>query len=75
MQLPVGRLDFIMSKIASLTVVNQQGSKLFSIGMEVNNLKLHEIKDESESESEFDSETFFVSIYRGYTCPCCGREN
>lgn len=52
-----------MSKIASLTVVNQQGTKLFSVGMEVNNLKIHEIKDESEC----DSETFFCSIYRGYT--------
>ncbi len=52
-----------MSKIASLTVVNQQGTRLFSIGMEVNNLKLNEIKDESEC----DNESFYCSVYRGYT--------
>ena len=52
-----------MSKIASVTIVTQQGTKLFSIGGEYNNLTLDNINDESE----FNNETFYASIYRGYT--------
>ena len=55
------------TKIESLTIVNQQGTKRYAVGDICDDLLIHEIIDESES----DSESFFVSIYRGKTS--CGE--
>jgi len=52
-----------MSKISSLTVINQQGTKQFFINCTYNGLLLHVIKDESD----YDGESFYTAIYRGYT--------